>query len=158
MRIPRSLGPFILSVMLALTATADAPGGTPLPSATLPPELDRVLRDYERAWTGRDPEALSQLFTEDGFVLSNGKLPVRGRAAIREAYAKAGGALALRAFSYSVDGRTGYIIGAYAGAKDGPDIGKFVLALRKGAGGRWLIAADIDNTNAPRQAPSQPQP
>jgi ketosteroid isomerase-like protein len=158
MRIPRSLGLVFLSVMLALIATADAPGETAVPSATLPPELDRVLRDYERAWTGRDPEALSQLFTEDGFVLSNGKPPVRGRAAIREAYAKAGGALALRVFSYSVDGSTGYIIGAYAGAKDGPDIGKFVLALRKGAGGRWLIAADIDNTNASRQAPPQPQP
>ena len=127
-----------------------------MPSATLSPELDRVLRDYERAWEGRDPEALSQLFAEDGFVLSNGKLPVRGRAAIREAYAKAGGSLALRAFSYSVDGNTGYIIGAYAGAKDGPDIGKFVLALRKGSGGRWLIAADIDNTNASRQPAPQP--
>jgi len=157
MQIPRSLGLFFLSVTLALTAMAgDAPGGTLVPSAALPPELDRVLRDYERAWTGRDPEALSQLFTEDGFVLSNGKLPVRGRAAIREAYAKAGGSLALRAFSYSVDGSTGYIIGAYAGAKDGPDIGKFVLALRKGSGGRWLIAADIDNTNASRQPAPQP--
>ena len=159
MRIPRSFGLLFLSVVFTFTATAgDTPAGAPLPSATLPPELDRVLRDYERAWTGRDPEALSQLFTEDGFVLSNGKLPVRGRAAIREAYAKAGGSLALRAFSCSVDGNTGYIIGAYAGAKEGPDIGKFVLALRKGPGGRWLIAADIDNSNASRQSPPQPQP
>ena len=159
MRTLNSLGLFLLSVMLAVPVTAgDAPAGVPLPSATLPPELDRVLRDYEQAWTGRDPEALSHLFTEDGFVLSNGKLPVRGRAAIREAYAKAGGGLALRAFSYSVDGSTGYIIGAYAGSKEGPDIGKFVLALRKGSGGRWLIAADIDNTNATRQGSPQPQP
>jgi hypothetical protein len=43
----------------------------------------------------------------------------------------------------------GYIIGAYnygetVGATDG---GKFVLALRKDASGKWLIAADLDNSN-----------
>jgi ketosteroid isomerase-like protein len=143
-------------MFVALTAVAAAADG-PLPSATLPPELDRVLRDYERAWQERDADALALLFTEDGFVLSNGKPPVRGRAAIRAAYAKAGGDLALRAFSHSTDGKVGYIIGGYAGSKDAPDTGKFVLALRKGSDGRWLIAADIDNTNAaPRRAPTPP--
>jgi ketosteroid isomerase-like protein len=41
----------------------------------------------------------------------------------------------------------GYIIGAYGWKKDGADAGKFVLALKKGPAGRWLIAADIDNQN-----------
>lgn len=31
--------------------------------------------------------------------------------------------------------------------KDGEDSGKFVLALRGGGDGRWLIAADMDNSN-----------
>ena len=123
-----------------------------LPSVTLPAELDRVLRDYERAWTGKDPAALAELFTEDGFVLASGKPPVRGRAAIREAYKDAGGPLSLRAMGFATDGDVGYIIGGYGGAKDQPDSGKFNLALRR-VKGRWLIAADIDNSNRRPQPP-----
>jgi ketosteroid isomerase-like protein len=118
-------------------------------SVTLPAELDRVLRDYERAWQAKDPAALAALFTEDGFVLPNGKPPVRGREAIRAAYQDAGGALKLRALAYTVADTVGYIIGAYAwgDAAAVGDNGKFMLALRRAPGGPWLIAADIDNMN-----------
>lgn len=80
-----------LLVALMVLAPAIARGQTPpapapLPSVTLPAELDRVLRDYERAWQGNDAGALAALFAEDGYVLSNGEPPVRGRAAIRVAY------------------------------------------------------------------------
>ncbi|NNE34150.1 MAG: DUF4440 domain-containing protein, partial [Rhodothermales bacterium] len=36
---------------------------------TLPPELDRVLRDYEQAWRSSDEVVLAKLFAHDGFVL-----------------------------------------------------------------------------------------
>jgi ketosteroid isomerase-like protein len=121
----------------------------PLPSVVLPPELDRVLRDYEKAWQGRDALALAQLFAEDGFVMASTKPPVRGRAAIRAAYAKAGGQLSLRALAFSTAGDTGYIIGAFGRQPGSPDTGKFVLALKRGAGSRWLIMADMDNSNRP---------
>lgn len=129
----------------------------PLPSIKLKPELARVLRDYETAWQAKDPAALARLFTEDGFVLANGKPPVRGREAIRAAYADAGGPLALRALAVSTSGNTGYIIGAFATKAGDADMGKFVLAIRK-VGGRWLIAADMDNMNSrpQRQAPAAP--
>jgi hypothetical protein len=48
----------------------------------LPNDVDRVLRDYESAWAARDAEALSNLFTPDGFVLRPGSPLVRGRDAI----------------------------------------------------------------------------
>jgi uncharacterized protein (TIGR02246 family) len=51
---------------------------------TLPPALERVLRDYETAWAARDAHGLAQLFAEDGFVLPNGGVPVRGRPAIEK--------------------------------------------------------------------------
>jgi len=128
-----------------------------MPSVVLPPDLDRVLRDYEKAWRARDATALALLFTEDGFVLSNGKPAVRGRAAIRQAYSDGGGPLALRALAFSIDGRTGYIIGAYAATAGTPDEGKFMLALRKDQRGRWLIAADMDNSNRrPKPAAAAP--
>jgi uncharacterized protein (TIGR02246 family) len=63
-------------------------------------ELDRVLRNHETAWAAGNSEALAQLFTEDGFVLSGGNQPIRGRADIRNHYSNAGGLLLLRAFAY----------------------------------------------------------
>ena len=122
------------------------PPAVAMPSVELPPELDRVLRDYEKAWQARDADALAALFADDGFVLSNSRPPVRGREAIRAAYAESGGHLSLRAFSYSVERSTGFIVGGYAVSADKPDIGKFVLALKR-VKGKWMIAADIDNAN-----------
>jgi ketosteroid isomerase-like protein len=159
----RRLGTGILLFLLAgfsVNAPAQQPIPAPaLPSIELPAALDRVLRDYERAWQARDAAALSALFAEDGFVLASGRPPVRGRAAIREAYAGAGGSLALRALAYSVDGSAGYIIGAFGPAVGKDDTGKFVLALRRGGDGRWLIAADIDNSSRPpRPTPTPAAP
>ncbi len=122
-----------------------------LPTLTLPPELARVLTDYEAAWQKKDAAALAALFAEDGFVLSSGAPPVRGRAAIERHYAGAGGPLALRAFAYETREDVGYILGGFARKAGEPDVGKFTLTLKRGAGGRWLIASDMDNGN--RRAP-----
>ena len=144
-------------VVFAFLAMAALPAGaaetSPIPSVALPPEIDRVLRDYEKHWSAKDAEELSKIFTEDGFVLASGEVPVRGRDAVRQAYTGKGGPLALRALAYSIDGSTGYIIGAYSGSADKPDYGKFILALRR-VDGRWLIAADIDNANSRPRTPS----
>lgn len=121
-----------------------------LPSVTLPAELDRVLRDYERNWRAGNEDSLAALFTEDGFALSSGRPPIRGRAAIREGYANSDGLLHLRALEFATAGDLGWIVGAYRWGDATTDNGKFVLALRRGAGGRWLIAADIDNSNGRR--------
>jgi ketosteroid isomerase-like protein len=129
-----------------------------MPSITLPPELDRVLRDYEKAWTAKDPAGLAALFADDGFVMSNGRPAVRGRDAIRAAYSDAGGPLALRAFAWATEGTTGYIIGGFAMSSDKPDMGKFILALKRGTDGQWLIAADIDNANMRPRPPAPPAP
>ncbi|HMG17993.1 MAG TPA: nuclear transport factor 2 family protein [Gemmatimonadales bacterium] len=148
------------TLALALLTLASAPGYAQgptappsLPSITLPAELDRVLRDYERAWKAGDEAALAALFTEDGFV-PTGQSWVRGRDAIRATYQSSGGGLQLRALAFAVQDTVGYIVGAY-GYGDSvpvPDRGKFVLALRRArGGGPWLIAADIDQSN--RQQP-----
>ena len=159
----RSATSSVLFVTLAATLAA-APPEPPavpapaLPSVTLPPELDRVLRDYERAWTARDAAGLAALFAEDGFVLANARPPVRGHDAIRQAYASAGGPLALRALAHATQGDVGWIVGAFAREKGAEDMGKFVLVLRRGADGRWLIAADMDNANRRPPPPSPPAP
>lgn len=142
----------LVAAVVLHAAPADGqalPSAAALPSAVaLPSELDRVLRDYETAWQARDAGALADLFTADGFVLRPGRPPAHGREAILAAYAGAGGPLHLIAWDHAVDGSTGWIIGGYAAAPDQPVVGKYVLALARGADGRWRIAADIDNPNA----------
>lgn len=137
-------------IPMLLSAAAVAAQQSPtqqLPSVDLPPELERVLRDYEKAWSARDAAALAALFAEDGFVLARGRPPVRGRRAIQEHYTGQGGPLSLRAIAYAAEGSVAYVIGGYAARPGGADDGKFTLTLRRGSDGRWLIVSDMDNSN-----------
>ena len=117
------------------------------PSVTLPPELTRVLTDYEVAWKAGDAAALARLFAEDGYVLPAGRTPVKGRAAIQKLYTHPGSPLSLRAFAFAMNGDVGYILGGYGAEQGKPDDGKFTLTLRKSEDGRWLIVSDMDNSN-----------
>jgi hypothetical protein len=126
----------------ALAQSTDPLGVNPV---TLPPALDRVLRDYEAAWKAGDGTRLAALFTEDGFVLNNGSLPVQGRSKIAQSLTQPGGDLQLRAFAYGVSDSVGYILGGYRYPQTTGPGGKYVLTLRRGADGRWLIAADMEN-------------
>jgi uncharacterized protein (TIGR02246 family) len=161
MRIP------LVAVVLAFAgvlspagAQAPAASNPQLPSVSLPADLDRVLRDYERAWKSGDASAVAALFSVDGFVLQNGRSPVRGREAIGKAYAgQAGGELRLRALAHAVADTVGYIIGAYSYGNAPADVGKFTLTLRRPRDGKWEIFSDMDNGNQQRrQAAPSPAP
>ena len=141
----------LMTLLVASSAAGQQAAPAAEPSVKLPPELARVLTDYEAAWSKKDPAALAGLFAEDGFVLPGGKPPVRGRAAIQKHYTGQGGPLSLRAIAYATEGGVGYIIGEYADAAGKPDLGKFTLTLKKGADGRWLIMSDMDNANRRRE-------
>lgn len=155
----------IFALMLAagplLGQSTPAPSAVEeLPSVALPPELDRVLRDYERAWRAGDAAALAALFAEDGFVLQSNRPPVRGRAAIQAAYSgEGGGPLRLRALAFVSEDTIAYIVGGYGYGDKPGDTGKFTLTLRRTPGKPWLIYSDMDNQNAapkPRSAPQTP--
>lgn len=164
-RLARTGAPTLaLTVALALTACA-GPGADPAAGATpverspvtglgvapaalaageLPAGLEAVLRAYEAAWSAGDADDLAALFTEDGFVLSPGRPPVRGREAIRERYAGSGGPLDLRALAYEQAGPLAVVLGAFARSSEDPALGKFTLVLRR-VGAGWLILSDMDN-------------
>ncbi len=129
-----------MSVLVILGSTETARGGQDAanPSVELPPELARVLTDYETAYR-IGGEELALLFAENGFVLAGGRPPVRGRSAISAYYGGARGPLSLRAIAYDVGESIGYIIGGYTSERGAPDAGKFTLTLIKDANGRWLI-------------------
>lgn len=143
----------MLFILVSFAAAAAQQPSAPVsqPSVTLPSELDRVLRDYEAAWTAKDAARLAKLFAEGGYVLPGGSPPVKGRPAIETYYTGHGGPLFLRAIAFATEGKVGYIIGGYTGTAGSPDEGKFTLTLRKGSDGRWLIMSDMDNINRRRQ-------
>src|SRR5688500_14594361 len=117
-----------LALALALTALrlgAQTTDPAPLPSVTLPPELARVLTDYETQWRfGGD--SLVKLFTEDAVLTVGGKPPMRGRAALAAHYAGPKGPVALRAIAYAAEGSVAWIVGGYTMQHGEPDIGKFI--------------------------------
>ena len=143
---------FVTFLLIATTARYSNAQTAPaqLTSIELSPELDRVLRDYEAAWSRGDAAGLATLFAVDGFILQTGRAPVSGRAAIREAYSGQGGAaLRLRALAAATADTVGYIIGAYGYGDTPGDMGKFTLTLKRDASGKWLIFSDMDNTSRP---------
>ena|SRR5688500_5668909 len=155
--VSRMLGALLMGATIVTTLEAQAPSDSAaaqLPSVQLPPDLARVLTDYETEWR-KGGAAVAQLFTEDGFVLSGGRPPIRGRAAIAAHYGSGGGGpLSLRALAYAAEGSVGYIIGGYTMERGTPDIGKFTLTLRK-QNGRWMIVSDMDS---PNRRPQQRSP
>jgi hypothetical protein len=126
------------------------PPPPPLPTVELPGDLLRVLRDYERHWHGGNAEGLVSLFTEDGLVARRGGW-IQGRVGLRDALQRTSSDLRLRGVAYAIEGDVGYIVGAYGYGPETPpsDAGMFILALRKGPDGRWLIAADLDGSIRP---------
>jgi hypothetical protein len=127
------------------------PSDMQVPSAiTLPPALDRVLRDYEAAWRDGDGRRLAELFTADGFAVQSGSPIRRGRTAIAGGLTKPGGSLHLTAYAYSSSDNIAYIIGGYRYPTTTGLGGRFVLTLERGPDRQWLIAADLDNSGPPQ--------
>lgn len=147
----------LVIVAFAKPLAAQETSAREMPSVSLSPEFDRVLREYESAWRRGDAAALAALFVEDGFVLQGERAPVRGSAAIRAAYAgQGGGPLKLRALAAASADSVGYIIGAYGYGDEPGDHGKFTLTLRRGRAGRWLIFSDMDNSSRPPRRAGAP--
>ena len=144
---------FLAVPLVEQHASAEPPEAAFHPSVALPAPLARVLTDYEAAWQKKNAAALASLFAEDGFVLSSGAPPVRGRVEIEKHYAGQGGPLSLRALAFAVEGDVGYIIGGFSREKGKPDVGKFTLTLRRRTDGYWLIMSDMDNGNSTPRHP-----
>jgi len=76
---------FLLLIFTSLATAGQDTEAPAFPSVELPEELARVLTDYETNY-GTGGANLAAIFTEDGFVLSGGRPPIRGREAIAEYY------------------------------------------------------------------------
>jgi hypothetical protein len=70
--------PLLAATLPVGLVAQDGELGETIPYISLPAEFDRVLGDYEARWGAGDGDGLAELFTEDGFVLSNQRRPARG--------------------------------------------------------------------------------
>jgi predicted TIM-barrel fold metal-dependent hydrolase len=122
-----------------------------LPVVTLPPVVDRVLRDFEAGWGSADKSNIAALFTNDG-VLQWADDWARGPRAIRIALLGKGGGLRMRPQAFEAHDSLGFIAGAYGFYRDTTwvDQGRFSLTLRRRDRDPWHIAvAFLSNTTPP---------
>jgi uncharacterized protein (TIGR02246 family) len=148
----------ILAAAIALVTTVSASAG----AADLMAEA-KAIRALDAEWVGvvasKDPEATAAFYAEDGVIMPPGAPALEGREAVAGAWANL---FALPDFALvfwptrlvvadSAD--VAWEIGAYRlsfTGDGGPvtDEGKYVVAWKK-VDGRWLVGADIFNSNGP---------
>lgn len=116
---------------------------TPLPAAQVPDEIDRLLREREKAW--RDAVALGRLYTEDSLVLDPDDAAwLRGAAGPRYLSGVFARDHQLMPVDVSIDGSTARLA-VYYTRPDGNRTRYFahgVLALKKQSDGAWRIALE----------------
>ena len=120
---------------------------------------------FQTAAGTQDGAAIAKLFTADGVEMPPNAPAAKGRAAI-EAYHKAFGqqwmmhGMTITSAETKVSVDTAYDAGTYKqqimSNKSGAvidDVGKYIVLLKKDAGGAWLITHAIYNSNLPVPAP-----
>lgn len=112
-----------------------------LPPVTLPPELDRLLRDREKV-SGAPP--VGDVFTEDAIILQfqEGRW-WKGHERINRFINNLSPGLKFIPRGYAADGSSGYIAGGVRVDASEADNLNFLLGIRKRADGRWQIASEM---------------
>ena len=131
------------------------------------PAIAKVRSAYQAAAGSQDAAALAKLYTTDGVEMPPNAPAAKGRAAI-EAFHKAFAqqwmmhGMTITPTETKVTGDTAYDVGTYKqtlmAQKGGgmvEDKGKYIVLLKKDAGGAWLISHAIYNSdNPPPAAPA----
>ena len=129
------------------------------------PAIAKVRSAYQTAAGAQDGAALAKLYTPDGIEMPPNAPAAKGRAAI-EAFHKAFAqqwmmhGMTITPTETKITGDTAYDVGTYKqtlmAQKGGgmvEDKGKYIVLLRKDAGGAWLISHAIYNSDNPPPAP-----
>lgn len=128
------------------------------------PAIAKVRSAYQTALGSQDGAALAKLYAADGVEMPPNAPAAKGRAAI-EAFHKAFAqqwmmhGMTITSTEAKVTGDTAYDIGTYKQSlmaqKTGAmveDKGKYIVLLKKDAGGAWLISHAIYNSDNPPPA------
>ena len=129
------------------------------------PAIAKVRSAYQTAAGAQDGAALAKLYTPDGIEMPPNAPAAKGRAAI-EAFHTAFAqqwmmhGMTITPTETKITGDTAYDVGTYKqtlmAQKGGgmvEDKGKYIVLLKKDAGGAWLISHAIYNSDNPPPAP-----
>ena len=153
------------AVVLGMTMAAAGIGA----QAKDDPAIAKVRSAYQTAAGAQDAAAIVKLYAADGVEMPPNAPAAKGRAAI-EAFHKAFAqqwmvhGMTITPTETRVTGDTAYDVGTYKQSlmpqKGGgmvEDKGKYIVLLKKDAGGAWLITHTIYNSDNPPPAPPAPK-
>lgn len=144
------LGLLFLATMVSAQAMAAKGGGASSP--------DEIRQRWVAAANSKDAAGLAGLYTDDALLMPSNMASVKGRAAIQASWKgmldQGAHNVSLTRVSGAQAGEWGYEVGTYSAMfGNSPDKGKYMLSLKKGKDGKWLIQEDIFNSDMPCAAP-----
>ena len=121
--------------------------------------LARLQTEWAAAANAKDSARVAALYAENAVLMPPNAPIANGRPAIQAVWKgmmdENARDITLTAIDRSVSGDLGYEAGTYTlnmGAPGGPvasDKGKYLMTVRRGPGGKWLIQNDIFNSDLP---------
>lgn len=151
----------VLAVCLGLLAASPSLAQAGLTQADVA-AIRESTNAFAKAALAKDFATVASLYTEDAVVNPAMEPAVKGRTAIRAWFEKFPPLTEFKANIVKVEGRgdLAYVLGSVSLTMVPPgapapvkDLGKYVEIRRKQADGKWLIAVDIFNSDAPPAPP-----
>lgn len=147
------------SAALAAAGLLTACGGRP--QVTDPGSrraIESAVTNYVSASNRGDAEALTALYADDAMLLPPDHEPIEGREAIGEFWSQGtDSGLEVTTLRLEVEGDLGYLVGRYhlpATEGEPEDSGKYVMCLKRQRDGSWKLTADIWNSSAEPDPPT----
>jgi uncharacterized protein (TIGR02246 family) len=151
-----------LAVLSAATLVASCGGGQQHASDPGSREaIQSAVTRYVSASNTGDSEALTELYAEDAVLMPPDHEAIEGREAIGEFWSQGtDSGLEVTTLRLEVDGNLGYLVGQYhlpATEGEPADSGKYVMCLKRQNDGSWKLTADIWNSSAEADTPTDEQ-
>ena len=113
----------------------------PLPSITLPADLDQLLRAREAVTR---PLPLDSVYTDDAIMLAEGEGRWwKGAARLLDAIGDLPTGLRFIPKAYTVDGAAGFVSGNVRQAGSDAETHNFLFGIRKNRNGQWRISSEM---------------
>jgi uncharacterized protein (TIGR02246 family) len=153
----------------AIVLAAACSGSPEVPTAGDTAPIDDVRNRYIAGYNAGDAAAVAALFAEDAISMPDHHATLEGRAAIesylRDLFMQYSASTTITPGETEVIGDIAHEHGSFtvtltpkAGGTAMTETGKYLVILKKGSDGTWLLHHDIDNSNVPPPAPAPSQP
>jgi uncharacterized protein (TIGR02246 family) len=154
-----------LLALCAVVAAAACAGNTPQATTTDTAPIDEVRNRYVAAYNAGDAAGVAALFAEDAIDLPDHQPALEGRAAIennlKEMFAQNTVAISITPDETEIVGDIAHEHGTFsvtitpkAGGGPMTDSGKYLVILKRGSDGAWLLHHGMDNTSVPPPQPA----